>query len=134
MKNDVKSIEDISREDIDQQYKWKLKDLYISEDAWKNQKIDLEGEIDKLSSFKGTLSNSGKRLFEALDFYSNLEKEFLRLYAYASMHSDQDTRESEPLGLKQEMTHLQTHLKSVSAFFEPEITLILAWFMQICFW
>ncbi len=124
MKNDVKSSEGISRDNIEEQHKWKLSDLYESQDAWKKQKKNLEGEIEKIGSFQGTLSQSGKKLFEALDFYSNLEKEFLRLSAYASMLSDQDTRESEPMGIKQEMTHLQTRLKSVSAFYEPEILTI----------
>ena len=116
--------EELNRDEIDKQYKWKLSDLYQSIDDWKDRKTWLEKEIEKIGFFKGTLSSSGKKLFEALDFYSTLEKEFLRLYAYASMLSDQDTRASEPMGLKQEMTHLQTRLKSVSAFYEPEILTI----------
>jgi len=124
----MKSKKDISdnirRENIAEQYKWKLSDLYRSIDAWKKKKTYLEGEIEEIELFKGTLSKSGKKLFEALDFYSHLEKEFLRLFAYASMLSDQNTMESEPMGLKQQMTHLQTQLKSVSAFYEPEILAI----------
>ena len=124
MKKDKQLAKEISRDDIDEQYKWRLSDLYDSTDSWKEQKLLLESQLEKIGSFKGTLNQSGKRLFEALDLYSKLEKEFLRLYAYASMLSDQDTRESEPMGLKQELTHLQTHLKSISAFFEPEILTI----------
>jgi oligoendopeptidase F len=121
MKDEIKSVEEISRDEIDIKYKWKLSDLYISQEAWKSKKEQLEIEIEKISTFKGTLGQSGKKLYDALDFYSNLEKEFLRLYAYASMLSDQNTKESEAMGLKQEMTHLQTLLNSVSAFYEPEI-------------
>jgi len=121
MKNEIKPIENTNRDEIDIQYKWKLSDLYISEESWKSEKKQLQSKIEKMSTFKSTLGQSGKRLYEALDFYSNLEKEFLRLFAYASMLSDQNTMESEPMGLKQEMTHLQTLLNSVSAFFEPEI-------------
>jgi oligoendopeptidase F len=124
MVNNTKNTDDLSREDIDVQFKWNLSDLYASLDDWKAQKLSLESEIEKIGSFKGTLNQSGKKLFEALDFYSKLEKEFLRLYAYATMLSDQDTRDSEAMGIKQEMTHLQTRLKSVSAFFEPEILTI----------
>jgi len=115
---------EINRDRIEKQYKWKLADLYDSMDTWKEKKKFLESEIEKIGSLKGSLSLSGKKLFEALDLYSAIEKEFLRLYAYASMLSDQDTRDSESLGLKQEMTHLQTRLNSVSAFFEPEILTI----------
>jgi len=121
MKNDIKSSEEISRDNIDKKHKWKLSDLYKSQEAWKSAKKQLESKIEKISTFKGTLGQSGKVLYNALDFYSNLDKEFLRLFAYASMLSDQNTRDSEAMGLKQEMTHLQTLLNSVSAFYEPEI-------------
>jgi oligoendopeptidase F len=124
MKEDKQLVSETGREDIDEQFKWRLSDLYNSIDSWKEQKLFLESELEKIGSFKGTLNQSGKKLFEALDLYSTLEKEFLRLYAYASMLSDQDTRQSAPMGLKQEMTHLQTSLKSISAFFEPEILTI----------
>lgn len=124
MKNDFKSIKMENRDDIKIKYKWKLSDLYMSEEVWRKKKKQLERKIGKLSSFKNTLSKSGKRLFEALEFYSKLEKELLRLYAYASMLSDQNTMEAGPLSLKQEMTHLQTHLRSLSAFYEPEILTI----------
>jgi oligoendopeptidase F len=124
MKEDKQLPNETGREDIAEQYKWRLSDLYDSIDSWKEQKLFIENELEKIGSFKGTLNQSGKKLFEALDLYSKLEKEFLRLYAYASMLSDQDTRQSEPMGLKQEMTHLQTSLKSISSFIEPEILTI----------
>ena len=124
MKNSLKSIKIKNRDDIDIRYKWKLSDLYVSEEVWRKKKKQLENKIEKLSSFKNTLSKSGKKLFEALEFYSKLEKELYRLYAYASMLSDQNTMEAGPLSLKQEMTHLQTQLRSVSAFYEPEILTI----------
>jgi oligoendopeptidase F len=43
------------------------------------------------------------------------------LYSYASMKSDEDTRNSEYLGMKQEMQQLGTDYSSKSAFIMPEI-------------
>ena len=79
MNNDLKSPKEVSRDNIDNQFKWKLSDLYESLVEWKNKKKHLEGEIEKISNFKGILTQSGKGLFEALDFYSNLEKEFEKI-------------------------------------------------------
>ena len=121
MENNQQGIGDKQRNEILDRYKWNLSDLYESIDAWRSKKEKVSKEIDKLATFKGTLTKTGNDLLSALKFYSLLEKELLRLYAYASMLSDQDTRESEPMGMKQEMVHLQTQLKSTSAFFEPEI-------------
>ncbi len=63
-------------------------------------------------------------LFQALDFYFNLDKEFMRLYAYAGMLSDQDTRQAAALALKQEMGQLEVKLNQAAAFLEPEILLL----------
>ena len=117
----INQAENISRDQIDEKFHWKLTDLYASDEEWKRKKTQLSGAIKNISTFKGKLDQSAESLFQALNFYSEVEKEFLRLYAYASMQSDQDTRDSKAMAMKQEMTHLQTDLKSAAAFFEPEI-------------
>ncbi len=110
-----------SREQISERYKWNLTDLYTSVDEWREKKEKISKEIENLSSFRENFLSSGKHLYDGLSYNSNLEKEFLRLYAYASMISDQDTKESVPMSMKQEMTPLQTQLKSSSSFIEPDI-------------
>ena len=117
----MKTNEIPSRDKIEIKNKWCLEDLYSSNDDWRVHKSQVDKEIEKISSYKGTLGRSGEVLFQVLQSYSDIEKAFLRLFAYASMLSDQDTRESKPLAMKQEMTHLQTKLKAASSFIEPEI-------------
>ena len=116
--------ETVNRDQIEKKFQWKLSDLYGSDEEWKRKKTQLALEIKNIGNFKGKLDQSAESLFQVLDFYSEVEKEFLRLYAYASMLSDQDTRDSKAMAMKQEMTHLQTDLKSTAAFFEPEILTI----------
>lgn len=53
--------------------------------------------------FAGRLGSSPQTLADALDLRSRLDKELTRLYAYAGMLSDQDTRQSEPQGMQREM-------------------------------
>ena len=52
---------------------------------------------------------------------SRLDKELSRLYVYASMLSDQDTRVSEPQGMQQEMQQLYAKFGAEAAFIEPEV-------------
>ena len=52
---------------------------------------------------------------------SHLDKELSRLYVYASMLSDQDTRLSGPQGMQQEMQQLFAKFGAEAAFVEPEI-------------
>src|SRR6185503_5471018 len=74
-----------------------------------------------LREFQGTLGASPKALADALENMSHLDKELSRLYVYASMLSDQDTRLSGPQGMQQEMQQLFAKFGAEAAFVEPEI-------------
>ena len=101
--------------------KWNLADIYPAESAWRAQKEKIEKELPKLREFQGTLGASPKALAEALEYMSHLDKELSRLYVYASMLSDQDTRLSGPQGMQQEMQQLFAKFGAEAAFVEPEL-------------
>ena len=113
--------DEILRESISEKFKWKLEDLYPAKNEWQASKSEIEGRIKDFTKLKGSIQKSGKDLLKILDEYSFLEKELMRLYAFAVMLTDQDTRESEPLGMKQTMMHLETKLSDAVSFIEPEI-------------
>ena len=81
------------RAKIPDQYKWNLADIYPNEGAWRAAKDKLAAEIPQLGQFKGRLLSSPARLADALDKMFTLDKELSRLYVYASLLADQDTRD-----------------------------------------
>ena len=113
--------EEITRESISEKFKWKLEDLYPAKNEWQTGKSEIEVRIKNFAKLKGSIQKSGKDLLKILDENSFLEKELMRLYAFAVMLTDQDTRESGPLGMKQTMMHLETKLQDAASFIEPEI-------------
>jgi len=110
-----------TRAQIEDRYKWQLEDLYPTVSAWRKAKKSVESRMTGLDQFQGELTKNAANFLRGLVFYHQLEMELLKLYAYAMMLSDQDTRESLPLGMKQEMMQLETNLKSAASFLEPEI-------------
>ncbi|MHC4911659.1 MAG: oligoendopeptidase F [Planctomycetota bacterium] len=100
---------------------WKLEDLYASDAEWGKVKEKVAGQFDEVLKYKGKLAESASQLLGCLDFESNLSKEFIRLHSYAAMKSDQDTRDSQYLAMKQEMEQLATDYSSKASFVEPEI-------------
>jgi len=50
-----------------------------------------------------------------------LNKELARAYVYASMLSDEDTRQSGPQGMQQEMQQIAATFAAQASFIEPEI-------------
>jgi len=109
------------RSDIDIKDKWNLDDLYPDLSSWEEAKEKIKPELDKISKHQSTISRSGKGLYEGLEFMSELSKELSRLYVYASMLSDQDTRESDPLSMQGEMSQIFNDFATKVAFVDPPI-------------
>ncbi len=100
---------------------WRLEDLYPSDQAWKQAKSDLAGQLDQILQYKGTLTQSASPLLACLKLNSNISKELGRLHSYASMKSDEDTRNATYLAMKQEIEQLVTEYSTRASFIEPEI-------------
>ena len=109
------------RSKIPNEYKWDLTAIYPSDQAWRAAKEKLAAELPSLRKFQGTLASSASRLADALETQSSYDKELNRLFVYAGMSSDQDTRVSAYQAMQQEMIQLGSVLGTESAFIEPEI-------------
>jgi oligoendopeptidase F len=109
------------RSQIPDKYKWDLTHLYPTDDAWRAAKARVATEIPKLSRFKGTLGTSAAHLADALDAANGVSKDFVRVYIYANMKSDEDTRVSTYQAMQQEMQQLGARFGAETSFIEPEI-------------
>lgn len=109
------------RSKVPDDFKWNLSDLYHSNEQWQSAKASLAAKIQAVGKFKGSLSESPSQLLCALDYYCGMKKDLMRLDSYASMFSDQDTRESKPLAMKQQMSQLRSSLASATSFIAPEL-------------
>src|SRR5437867_1268754 len=104
-----------------EKYKWNLADLYPSDAAWRTAKDRLAADAQKLHQYHGQLGKSAGTLADALDLQAVLAKELGRLYTYASLLADQDTRDSAHEGMRQEMIQLAAAVSAESSFIEPEL-------------
>jgi len=109
------------RSEIATEYKWKLEDLYPSDEAWNKAKQEVVARFDEMTQFQGKLASSASTLLKCLELDSLISKEFGRLYCYASMKSDEDTSNSKYMGFKQQMQQLGTDYNSITAYITPEI-------------
>jgi oligoendopeptidase F len=109
------------RSKIPDKYKWNLADIYPDVSAWRTAKTALEAELPKLRGYEGKLSSSPRVLADALDHMYRLHKELSRLDTYAGMLADQDTRESVPQGMQQEIQQLGAAFGAQVSYVEPEV-------------
>lgn len=109
------------RANVPDEYKWDLTHIYPSDEEWRAEKERVSAEIEKLSRFEGTLGKSAGDMLVALNSISDVTKEFVRLYVYAAMQSDVDTRVSKYQAMRQEMQQVAVDFGTRTSFVEPEI-------------
>jgi len=109
------------RADIPEPAKWRLTDLYPSDEAWRAAKDKLVARIPEVQKYKGTLGQSPQQLAAGLALINDLNKEFSRVYVYTGLISDEDTRVEKYRAMKQEMDQLGSSFGAQTAFVEPEI-------------
>jgi oligoendopeptidase F len=109
------------RKDVPEPSTWNLADLYPSDDAWAKAKDGLVSKLDGVTEYRGRLTSSAKTLLDGLSLVSDVNREFVRLTSYASMASDEDTRDPGRMARRQEMEMIGTRWQSMLSFFEPEL-------------
>ena len=115
------AAQSIERANIPDTYKADLTPLYQTPEAWRAAKERFAQDLGAMAAFTGTLGQSAARLADALETMSRLDKEVSRLYVYASLLSDADTRVSANQATRQEMVQLATGFNAAIAFIEPEV-------------
>jgi oligoendopeptidase F len=109
------------RAQIPDQYKWNLADIYPSAAAWRAAKDKVQSDLPKIRQFQGKLGASAAGLADALDTMFGIDKELARVFVYASMLADQDTRDSGNEAMRQEVVQLGAAFGAEAAYVEPEI-------------
>jgi oligoendopeptidase F len=104
-----------------EKFKWNLTEIYPTDAAWRTAKDTLSRDLPKLRQFQGKLTSSAGTLADALELQANYSKTLARLYSYASLLADQDTRDSAHEGMRQEMNQLGAAFGAESSFIEPEL-------------
>ncbi len=117
----VSPAQERTRETIADQYKWNLADLFPSDAAWRTEKDRVAGSLGEADAFAGTLGRSPERLASALALQAAHQKALGRLFVYANLAADQDTRVSANQALVDEMRQLGARFGAAWAFFEPEL-------------
>ena len=112
---------EIDRSQIADQYKWKLGDLYPSDQAWAEAKATLGKKIGTFERHKGRLGKGAKVLADALSELGMLQNELQRIAVYAHARGDENTRLADPRSMRAEADSLAVQLDTATAWLRPEI-------------
>jgi oligoendopeptidase F len=117
----INSFSQKIRSEIADKYKWDLTSIYKSDTEWRSAKDAIAGKLTEIDKFRGTLTKSAANLLKCLEFNSELNREATKLFLYAGMNSDLDTRNMKYTGMKQELQQMFADFGAKAAFIQPEI-------------
>ena len=113
-----------TRDQIDAKYKWKLEDLYPSDDAWEAAVSATKDAIPAIERFKGKLGSSPETLLECLKINDSLSSVLHRQIVYAFLKKDEDNRVGKYQEMGDRISTVRSQYNQASSFIEPEILTI----------
>lgn len=111
----------MKREEIPQQYKWKMEDLYATDEAWEADFAKLQKGIEEMKQFEGTLGESAENLLKMQQKSDELNLLAENVYVYANQKMHEDTGNAFYQGLAARAQMLMVQLSESSSYIEPEI-------------
>ena len=109
------------RDQVPQQYTWKLSDIYETPDAWQQDFDTLKAQIPHLAAYAGRLGESADTLYAYLEEEQEAGTRFSNLLNYAQRGSDQDTRDADFQDRVGKIMSLYVELSAALAFETPEL-------------
>ena len=111
----------MKREEIPQQYKWKMEDLYATNELWEADFEKLQKGIAEIKRFEGTLAESADNLLKMQMACDELNELAENVYVYANQRFHEDTGNSYYQGLASRAQMLLVQVSEATAYIEPEI-------------
>ena len=110
----------LQRHEINEKDTWDLSTIYPTDQAWEEALKDLTEQLEKVAQYEGHLLDSADSLLEITDFSLEMERQMEKLYVYAHMKNDQDTREAKYQEYYAKAMTLDSQLDQAFSFYEPE--------------
>ena len=113
-----------ARSEIPAEDKWAIEDLFVSDEAWKQELATLEQASAAMAAYEGRLAESAKTLYEYLQQVEQVDVKADRLGNYCFRRSDEDTRDSDAQAMSGKYMAAVVALSAASSFATPEIMAI----------
>ena len=112
------------RHEIEEKYQWDLTTVFPTDETWETELAALQAALEETKGFAGHLLDSAKSLLEISETQLGLIRRIEKLYVYASMKNDQDTREGKYQEFQAKAMGLYSSYSQAFAFYEPEFMAI----------
>lgn len=110
-----------TRDEISDEYKWVLEDLFAADEAWEQALEELEDKLAEVKSYEGRIGTSAEVMAEYLHLTDEVENLFEKILVYSNEKMHQDMGNAKYQGYAAKAQLASSKLSAAEAFFEPEI-------------
>ena len=114
----------LQRNEINEKDTWDLSTIFETDQKWEEELALLTEDTKEASSLEGHLLDSAESLLNITECYLDLSRRLEKLYVYAHMKNDQDTRVAKYQEYYAKAMTLYSQLDQVFSFYEPEFMAI----------
>ena len=114
----------LQRNEINEKDTWDLSTIFETDQKWEEELALLTEETKEAASLEGHLLDSAESLLNITERYLDLSRRLEKLYVYAHMKNDQDTRVAKYQEYYAKAMTLYSQLDQVFSFYEPEFMAI----------
>ena len=112
------------RNEIEEKYTWDLTTIFLTDEAFEAELAQVSEEVKKAASLAGHLLDSADSLLKTTEVQLDLMRRIEKLYSYAHMKNDQDTRVAKYQEYQAKGMALYSEFGQSFAFYEPEFMAI----------
>lgn len=110
-----------SREEIPEEYKWKLTDIYSSNEAWEADFQRLKGLLGEIAAERQSFLNSAANILKVFQLKDKIGMILDKLFVYARMHKDENNTNAVYQGMTDRIQSLATEAGGVISFIVPAL-------------
>ena len=114
----------LQRNEINEKDTWDLSTIFETDQKWEEELALLTEDTKEAASLEGHLLDSAESLLNITERYLDLSRRLEKLYVYAHMKNDQDTRVAIYQEYYAKAMTLYSQLDQVFSFYEPEFMAI----------
>lgn len=111
----------LTRDEVEEKYKWNLTDIYANDEAWETDFFYVKENLSKYALYEGKLSQSLELLKECLLLDESIGIKLERLYLYSMLAKDSDLKVEKYLKFDSRIKSLYSDTLTASAFIKPEL-------------
>jgi len=111
----------LPRESVPESERWDLGHIFPSVAEWGEERQALTAELPNIEALHGSLGQSADQLLAGLSLIDQFEERLDRLFAFAMMQRDEDTRDSGAIQRYEQVMNLAIEASRAASFVAPEL-------------